>query len=116
MNRCILVSTVVVTAMVGSLSRVAGQKPAPDQWPNYQHDSNFSPLTQITPENVARLAKAWTFNYGAGSAEDGGFVGLDYRFSVQPLLIDGVMYFSTPSTERDKTLMSSVTALEPETG
>ena len=33
-----------------------------------------------------------------------------------PLLIDGVMYVSTPSTPRHPELKSSVTALEPETG
>ena len=90
------------------------QNPA-DQWPNYQHNSNFSPLTQITPANVATLVPAWTFNYGAGSAESGG-VGLDYRFEVQPLLIGGVMYISTPASQRDPNLRSTVTALEPETG
>ena len=45
----------------------AATKAPADQWPNYQHNSNFSLLTQITPENVGRLTKAWTFNYGAGS-------------------------------------------------
>ena len=114
--RRILGSALCAAAIAASFVRVDAQKPAADQWPNYQNNSNFSTLTQITPENVSRLTKAWTFNYGAGSAEDGGFVGLDYRFSVQPLLIDGVMYISTPSSERDKSLMSTVTALEPETG
>jgi glucose dehydrogenase len=101
------------------LSQVAaGQrgKPAPvNQWPNYQHDSNFSPLTQITPANVSRLARAWTFNYGAGSLPSSS-LGLDYRFEVQPLIIDGVMYISTPASERDPDLKSTVTALAPETG
>ena len=86
-----------------------------DQWPNYQHNSNFSPLTQITPQNVNRLEKAWTFNYGAGSLPVGG-LSLDYRFEVQPLLVDGVMYFSTPASPRDPNVKSTVTALEPETG
>src|SRR5438067_10264678 len=51
-----------------------------DQWPNYQYNSNFSPLTQITPQNVSRLTQAWTFNYGAGSLPEYPFVGLDNRF------------------------------------
>jgi glucose dehydrogenase len=93
---------------------VQAQQPR-DQWPDYQHNSNFSPLTQITPANVASLTKAWTFNYGAGSLPAGG-LGLDYRFEVQPLLIDGVMYVSTPSSPRDPDVKSTVTALEPETG
>ena len=114
--RRMLVLGSLACAMVLSLGRLHAQKPPVDQWPNYQYNSNFSPLTQITPENVSRLTKAWTFNYGAGSLENGGFVALDYRFSVQPLIIDGVMYVSTPTSDRDRSLMSTVTALEPETG
>ena len=92
----------------------SGQQP-PDQWPNYQHNSNFSPLTAITPENVKNLVPAWTFNYGAGSSPAGS-LGLDYRFEVQPLLIGGVMYFSTPASPGDPNFKSTITALEPETG
>jgi glucose dehydrogenase/type 1 glutamine amidotransferase len=94
----------------------AATKAPADQWPNYQHKSNFSLLTQITPENVGRLTKAWTFNYGAGTVESVPFVSLDYRFQVQPLVINDVMYFSTPASERDPNLQSTVTALEPENG
>jgi glucose dehydrogenase len=86
-----------------------------DQWPNYQHNSNFSPLTAITPENVKNLVPAWTFNYGAGSSAAGN-LGLDYRFEAQPLLIGGVMYFSTPASPADPNFKSTITALEPETG
>jgi glucose dehydrogenase len=91
------------------------QEPAVSQWPNYQHNSNFSPLTQITPANVVQLTRAWTFNYGAGSLPSGN-LGLDYRFEVQPLIIGGVMYISTPGSPRDPNVKSTVTALEPETG
>ena len=92
----------------------SGQQ-SPDQCPNYQHNSNFSPLTAITPANVKDLVPAWTFNYGAGSSPAGG-LGLDYRFEVQPLLIGGVMYFSTPASPADPNFKSTITALEPETG
>ncbi len=92
----------------------SGQQ-SPDQWPNYQHNSNFSPLTAITPENVKNLVPAWTFNYGAGSSPAGS-LGLDYRFEVQPLLIGGVMYLSTPGSPSDPNFKSTITALEPETG
>ncbi len=85
------------------------------QWPTYQYNSNFSPLTSITPENVKNLVPAWTFNYGAGSAPAGN-LGLDYRFEVQPLLIGGVMYISTPASPTDPDFKSTIAALEPETG
>jgi glucose dehydrogenase len=86
-----------------------------NQWPNYLNNSNFSPLTQITPANVSKLTRAWTFNYGAGSLPSGN-LGLDFRFEVQPLIIDGKMYISTPSSPRDPNVKSTITALEPETG
>ena len=38
---------------------------APKEWPTYGHDSGgqrFSPLTQLTPENVGRLKIAWVFH------------------------------------------------------
>lgn len=102
-------------SLVLALSSVPSGQQAADQWPNYQHNSNFSPLTAITPENVKNLVPAWTFNYGAGSSPAGN-LGLDYRFEVQPLLIGGVMYISTPGSPSDPNFKSTVTALEPETG
>ena len=115
MRRTLIVCVPVLVAVL-ALTRVHAQKTPAESWPNYQHNSNFSTLTQITPENVTRLTKAWTFNYGGGTVENVPFVGLDYRFQVQPLVIDDVMYFSTPASERDPNLLSTVTALEPETG
>ncbi len=71
---------------------------AVNDWPAYGRDSGgqrFSPLTQITPTNVATLTRAWTFDTGA--------TGLQ----VTPLVIDGVMYVAAGE---------QVFALEPETG
>src|SRR6478735_12758433 len=107
----------VLLALLIALSQSgapSGQQP-PDQWPNYQFKSNFSPLTALTPANVKDLEPAWTFHYGAGSSPAGS-LGLDYRFEVQPLLIGGVMYFSTPASPSDPNFKSTITALEPETG
>jgi glucose dehydrogenase len=107
---------VMILVAVFALQRgLPGQKPSPDQWPNYQYNSNFSPLTQITPQNVSQLQQAWVFNYGAGSSPSGS-LGLDYRFEVQPLIINGVMYVSTPASPTDKDFKSTVSAIEPETG
>ena len=60
-------------------------------WPGFGNDpggTKYSPLTQITPANVARLAIAWTYDTGE---KGGGFRG----WSVTPLVIDNVMYFGT---------------------
>ena len=103
-----------VSALALSVS-LPGQRQPVDQWPVYQYNSNFSPLTQITPENVSKLAEAWTFHYGGGS-KNSGSLGLDYRFEVQPLIIGGVMYISTPGSADDPNLKSTISAIEPETG
>lgn len=46
----------------------------------------FSPLTQITPQNVSQLAQAWSFDFGSSS---GG------RMEFTPIVIGDVMYFPT---------------------
>jgi glucose dehydrogenase len=58
----------MVLALGTGLSGQKATKPVVDQWPTYMYKSDFSPLTQITPQNVARLTEAWTLHYGAGSA------------------------------------------------
>jgi glucose dehydrogenase len=82
---------------------VAGVSAAPQHgvngdWRSFGRDpgaQRFSPLTQITRENVARLRQAWTFDTGS----------LDLQ--VTPLVIDGMMYLTAGST---------IAAIEPETG
>lgn len=96
----------------------AGMAQTERQWPAYggtNANDNFSPLKQITPANVGKLINAWTYHYGGGTDELGDR-GLDYRFEVQPLLIKGVLYISTPGNPRMPDLKSTVTALVPETG
>src|SRR5215831_18969995 len=42
----------------------------PEEWPSHLHDSagtRFSPLTQITPANVAQLKVAWTYHLKGAS-------------------------------------------------
>ncbi|MGC1270679.1 MAG: PQQ-binding-like beta-propeller repeat protein [Croceibacterium sp.] len=90
----------------------------PNQWPAHgggPEQLNFSPLTQITPANVARLQPAWTYRYGAGQSRQGD-EGIDFRFEITPLIIGGTMYISTPAAPRAPNLRASVTALRPETG
>jgi quinoprotein glucose dehydrogenase len=109
---------VAAVLLAASQAAAATSPPPKDQWPSYGQNpgsTNFSPLTQITPRNVGQLQRAWTYRFGAGeiAARD---VGIDYRWEVQPLIIDGVMYFSTPSNPRVAGLKATVTALVPETG
>jgi len=63
-------------------------------WWAYGRDqlgSRYSPLTQVTRANVSNLTVVWTFR--TGEMED---TRRPAKFEATPLVIDGVMYFSTP--------------------
>ena len=69
-------------------------------WPSYGRDytnRRFSPLRQITPANAGRLTLAWKYE-----------TGIHNSFETSPLVVDGVMYFSTP--------LNHVVALDAATG
>ena len=75
-------------------------------WPNYNRDlmgTRHSPLTQITPANVARLRQAWAFKVGR-EQNAGGLTG---GSELTPIVVNGTMYVLTAG---------SVVALNPETG
>jgi len=82
---------------------------APGDWPVYGRDpggSRFSPLTQITRANVARLQVAWTYHTG-----EPDMASMSHRppaLEVTPLVVDGLMYISTPA--------GRIVALDPATG
>src|SRR2546425_3556740 len=113
MRKLVAISGLLILCHVAIAQR--WQPPPVNECPTYKYNSIFPPPAKITPANVAQLTRAWTFNYGAGSLPSGN-LGLDYRFEVQPLIIDGVMYISTPGSPRDPKVKSTITALEPETG
>src|SRR5438105_1651773 len=90
---------------------VAGQATRGDgEWRAYGHDAantRYALLSQITRDNVARLAVAWT--YRTGETDSTRFhVRRDPRFEATPLMVDGTLYLSTP--------LGRVIALDPETG
>jgi quinoprotein glucose dehydrogenase len=81
-------------------------------WPNYGNDpggSRFSPLTQITPDNVNRLEIAWT--YHTGDVSEGGEGAPATRattFEATPILVDNTLYVCTG--------FARAVALDAETG
>ncbi|HVZ76978.1 MAG TPA: pyrroloquinoline quinone-dependent dehydrogenase [Gemmatimonadaceae bacterium] len=90
-------------------ANVAAQAPRASDWPAYGHDaggSRFSPLTQVTPQNVGKLAVAWTYHTGESGVRvtDGAQPALE----TTPLVVDGTMYVTTP--------LGRVIALDPATG
>lgn len=80
--------------------------PADNEWRTYGHDygeTRHSPLTQITPENVAGLKPAWSYHMRPPDA-GGRFLASENT----PIVVDGIMYVSTP--------YGRVVALDAETG
>ena len=82
------------------------------EWPHYGNDgggSRFSPLDEVTPENVERLEIAWT--YHTGDISHGGKdapARNKSSFQATPLVVDGVLYVVSA--------FSRVIALDPEAG
>jgi len=79
------------------------------EWPYYGGDAGgmkYSPLKQINSTNVARLQVAWIFH--TGDLSDGKTYPQRSAFESTPLVVEGVMYLTTP--------FSRLIALDPETG
>ena len=97
----VLIAAALFTAGL-SFSTVAQQPRGDADWPLYRHDlagTGYSPLTQVTPQNVANLAPAWTFRIQSTAG--------NVNSQATPIVINGVMYF--PGRDR-------VLALEADTG
>src|SRR5437867_4079560 len=78
------------------------------EWRHYGSDpggSKYSPLKQIDRSNVARLRVAWT--YHTKDFDEGNYPA-STAFESTPLVVDGIMYVTTPR--------SRLIALNAETG
>jgi quinoprotein glucose dehydrogenase len=94
------------TLLVCATSTVGAQSTT-GEWSAYGRDafgSRFSPLTQITRENVSRLEVAWTYRTGEIDIP----TRQPAKLEATPLMVDGTLYLSTP--------LGRVIALDPETG
>jgi quinoprotein glucose dehydrogenase len=84
---------------------VVTQTPGSGEWQHYGNDqegSRFTPLTQLTPENVGGLELAWTYRIGPPAARV--FSSLE----VTPLKIGDSLYLCSG--------MNDIVALDAETG
>ena len=103
---------ILATAALGPLDfRPAGEPPNAlvYDWPSWGGDEGgqrYSPLKQIDKSNVGRLRRAWTFH--TGEISDGKTYPTKSAFECTPIVLDGVMYITTP--------FCRVVALDPETG
>ena len=99
-------------AVLAAGSIAAAQSPSARQveWPFVgadQENTKFSPIADINADNVQRLHIAWQWQHGEARREDyGGTV--PGNFETTPLMIDGVLYVTTP--------YNNVAAISADTG
>ncbi|WP_051377842.1 pyrroloquinoline quinone-dependent dehydrogenase [Derxia gummosa] len=85
--------TRIAAALLACLAAGLAQPPAARaddaaDWPGYGRtpdNRRHSPVTEITPANVGRLVPKWIYQ-----------TGIDGSFQTSPVVIDGVVYLSTP--------------------
>src|SRR5207247_193637 len=93
--------------------RSAARPPVPssasgDEWTSYGRDggTRFSPLGEVTPENVSRLTLAWTYRTGENRFD--APMEKKSTFETTPIMVDGTLYLTTG--------FNKVMALDPVTG
>lgn len=92
--------------MCAALFAAQAPAPTPGEWRAYHGDNRslrYSPLDQITRENVARLRVAWERDLGPIGPKP------EFKNEAAPLYVDGTLYM-TAGIDRD------VIALDPATG
>jgi quinoprotein glucose dehydrogenase len=102
----LLLTLVLVPGVSYPLLSVAPQQnqqtPQPrrtSSWPSYGNDPGgmrYSTLSQITPDNVARLKIAWTYRSGDKSNGRSRNVPAATAFEATPILVRGRLVFCTP--------------------
>jgi len=92
-KRLLLLATLVSGPLVAAdvpFSRLVDAANEPASWLMYwgdYHATRFRDLKQIDERNVSRLGLEWAFQTGAPGS-----------FETVPLVVDGVMYFTTPDS------------------
>src|SRR3954451_173110 len=74
--------------------RILNAREEPQNWLTYYgayDGQRYSPLDQITKDNVKRLAPAWVFQCGSPGLPAGKST---YSFEASPIVVDGVMFVS----------------------
>ncbi len=90
----------------------AGVYAAPQDWPTYGGDAGgtrYSPLKQITRDNVAKLKVAWTYRTWRVAARKPA-LNQKAAFEATPILFEGTLSISVRRSTK------AVMALDPATG
>ena len=101
---------ILVALKLGCLTAAALASPPASAWEHWGGDpggTRFSPLQQITPDNVDRLVRAWEFRTGDLARRDPKMMALT-KFEATPLFVADRVVLCTPFNE--------VVALDPGTG
>src|SRR5689334_21076234 len=104
-NTALVLACVALLAGVGSAQKAA----KPVEWPFYGGDQGgmkYSPLTQINRDTIGRLELAWEWKAGEQPLPEFGTT--PGAFENTPIMIDNVVYLSTP--------YNRVVALDAENG
>ena len=108
----VALSTVVVACVAAFSGTNLCAKGGEDDWPAYGRDPGgmrHAAAAQITPQNVDRLAVAWTYHTRERDAYlPGSDVAEKAAFEATPIVVDGVLYLATPTNR--------VIALDAKTG
>jgi len=100
---------VLAFLVCGSILAFAQRQDRQVEWFYYGGDSassKYSPVDDVTSQNVQRLGIVWQWKHGERTLEEYGTV--PFRFENQPLMVDGVLYVTTP--------YNNAAALDAETG
>ena len=88
-----------------------GTQAQSDQWPTFSGDAKaqkYSPATQITPQNVGRLRKAWSIHTGDVSRGGKNEKRARTSWSATPIFVNDMLYVGTP--------YARILAIAPSTG
>jgi quinohemoprotein ethanol dehydrogenase len=99
-----LVTLSLALVPAAALAQADLRKPAGNEWLTIGgdwHNTRYSTLTQITPNNVKDVKAAWVVHLGSG-------LGQKYSMEGTPIVKGGVMYFATGNDD--------VYALDAKTG
>ena len=87
--------------LYSALVQIASRKTT--DWKNYGNDpggQRYARIDQITPKNINRLKVAWTFRTEEYELyEDQDYLVNRAAFEATPLVVNGTMYFPSPSNQ-----------------
>jgi len=92
-----------IVLLAGCQTRQGNELPSYEtgkDWPVYggnKAGNRYSPLSQITPENVNRLAVAWSYDAREPADTGSGMQQRAREIQCQPIIVDGIMYGTTPT-------------------